>query len=239
MSLTLGLTQSQIQIAFRAFLLSILPAGIEVIAGQANRVAEPQGADFVVFTPILRNRISTNSDEYADCAFTASISGTVMTVTAIRLGMIGIGNTLFGTNVATGTTITAQTSGPSGGVGTYTVSQSQAVSSETMACGVETITQATKITFQVDVHGPNSADNAEVISTLFRDEYATSFFSDNGYAGISPLYTDDLKQVPFINAEQQYENRWIIEAVLQADQTITVSQQFADRTSLALEIADL
>ena len=60
--------------------------------------------------------------------FTASISGTTMTVTAVASGAIGIGQSISGTGISFGTTVTAFISG-SGGTGTYTVSNSQTVSS--------------------------------------------------------------------------------------------------------------
>ena len=66
-------SQSNIQVALRAFLLNILPAGTQVIQGQDNRVSEPSVGDFVVITPIRRERIETNTDTFNDCAFTGSI----------------------------------------------------------------------------------------------------------------------------------------------------------------------
>lgn len=226
--------QSGIQTALGNFLLSILPVGVPVFEGQDNRVSEPSATDFITMTTILRQRIETNVDTYSDCAFTASIAGPVMTVTAVRLGALTVGNAIVGgVNVAAGTMILSQTSGPAGGVGIYTVSPSQTAGSEEMACGVENILQPTKVTIQLDVHSADvgtAADMAQTISTMFRDDYATLWFARNGYArqGIAPLYADDPKQIPFINAEQQYETRYVVEAVLQVNQVVTPSQQFAD-----------
>lgn len=222
-----------VQTALRAFLLSLnlqcsapQTQPIEIVEGQDNRVPEPSGADFVVLTEIFHRRLSTNVDTYADCAFTASVAGTVMTVSAVQFGVITVGNVLFGTNVANGTSIASFGSG-SGGVGTYNLSLGQTVGSEVMATGVEFLKDPTEITYQIDVHGPNSSDNATTITTFFRDDRGASFFHDNGYVGITPLYADDPRQSPFIDAEQQYEDRFIIEAKLQADQVLTASQQFA------------
>ena len=44
--------QTDVFTALRSFLLGVLPNGVEVIKGQVNRVAEPQGSDFVVFWPL-------------------------------------------------------------------------------------------------------------------------------------------------------------------------------------------
>ena len=71
-------------------------------------------------------------------AFTASISGTTLTVTAITSGYLGIGAVISGTGVTSGTTITAVLSA-SGGVGTYAVSASQTVGSEAMTATVTPI----------------------------------------------------------------------------------------------------
>ena len=72
-------------------------------------------------------RISTPSS----ALFTGSISGTTLTVTAITQGTIGINQALFGANVTSETVITALGTG-TGGVGTYTVNQTQTVASTLM-----------------------------------------------------------------------------------------------------------
>lgn len=59
---------------------------------------------------------------------TGSISGTTLTVTAVTAGSLSVGQTISGTGVTSGTTITALGTG-TGGVGTYTVSASQTVAS--------------------------------------------------------------------------------------------------------------
>ena len=64
--------------------------------------------------------------------FTGSISGNVLTVTGITQGALALGQTLSGTGIANGTTITAFGTGAGGNVndnGTYTVSISQTVAS--------------------------------------------------------------------------------------------------------------
>ena len=60
--------------------------------------------------------------------FTGSISGTTLTVTAITNGTIAINQALFGVGVTQATVITALGTG-TGGVGTYTVNQTQTVAS--------------------------------------------------------------------------------------------------------------
>lgn len=159
----LGLTESQAMEALRAFLLGILTEGTEVVRGLDNRVPEPGGTDFVVITPILRERLSTNVSTYRD-------------------GWPG-------------------------------------------APSVREVLQPTRLTVQLDVHGPSGGDNVQVITTLFRDRYAADFFTASG-ADIAPLYTGEPRQMPFLNGEQQVESRWSVDCVLQMNARVTVPQDF-------------
>lgn len=77
----------------------------------------------------------------ATASFTASISGTTMTVTAVASGALSVGQVFTGTGVTAGTSIAAFVSG-TGNTGTYTVSASQTVVSTTM-----TVTQVVAIDF--------------------------------------------------------------------------------------------
>jgi hypothetical protein len=231
MQLVVTPTQEQIQEALVAFLQSVLPSAVEVIEGQDNRVPEPEVTEYVLFTTVNRPRLSTNVDDYTDTFFTASITGTVMTVSDVDEGDILDGATVFGVGVAANTKVVfPQVSGTPGGAGVYNVSVSQTVSSETMASGQLTATQNTEIVVQLDCHSATvtgSADYAQTISTMLRDDYAVQNFAESGFA-VFPLYADDPKQMPFINDQNQWETRWIVMAHLQANQTISgISQQFA------------
>ena len=65
-------------------------------------------------------------------AFTGSIYGNTLTITAISSGLIVPGTTVTGTGVTSGTIITSQLTGTNQGVGTYSVNISQTVASESM-----------------------------------------------------------------------------------------------------------
>lgn len=74
---------------------------------------------------------------------TGSISGTTLTVTAVTTGQLNVGETITGTNVASGTQIVSQLTGTAGGVGTYQVSgAAQTVASTTItgSYGLMTVT---------------------------------------------------------------------------------------------------
>lgn len=74
-------------------------------------------------------------------AFTASIASTTMTVTAFSLGtgLLAVGQTIDGAGVTAGTYIVAQLTGPVGGAGTYTVSVSQTIGSESMTANAQAV----------------------------------------------------------------------------------------------------
>lgn len=167
MSATISLTERQTIAALRTVLLGFLPAGTEVIRAQVNRVPEPVSPDFVVMTPTLRNRLSTNVETYIDQPLAAP--------------PVGLRNSLA----------------------------------------------PTQVTIQLDIHGPASADNAEKITTLLRSEYSTIAFAAIGPA-VQPLYAEDPRQLPFINGEAQFESRWVVDVVLQANPIVGTPQEFAD-----------
>jgi hypothetical protein len=232
-------TQSNVAAALRSFLLSVLPSGTDVILALPNRVPEPQSDNFVVMSPLRTDRLGTNFNTYLDSKFTAAIAGQTMTVTAVdpRMnGPIGIGSLVFGVGVTSLTTVTALGTG-TGGIGTYTVSPSQTVSSRTMAAGAETIRQPTRETVQLDFHSKDQSAGgmATLVSALMRDEYATDQFAGQvPQYGVVPLLANDAKLMPFTNENQQIEWRWVMDVELQADQAVKVSMQFADQLVVGL-----
>lgn len=68
----------------------------------------------------------------AAAVFKGSISSTTLTVTNVTSGSITAGQALFGLGITAETVVTAQLTGTTGGVGTYSVNISQTVSSENM-----------------------------------------------------------------------------------------------------------
>jgi hypothetical protein len=222
--ITVSPSQADIQAALRAFLIAILPAGVSVVEGQDNRIPEPASPNFVVMTPILRNGLSTPVDDNFDAVFTGAIAGATMTISAVQSGALAVGSTIFGAGVAANTMVTALGTG-TGGIGTYTVSPAQTVGSETLAAGTRDALLATEVTIQLDVHSDDVAtasDMAQTIATLMGDAFAVEFFTAS-YPGITPLYADTPRQMPFINDQNQSETRWVVGAHLQANQVVAAT----------------
>jgi hypothetical protein len=74
---------------------------------------------------------------------------------------------------------------------------------------------------QLDFYGPDSQVWAMQTMALFRDDYATALFPSN----IQPLYADDPIQIPLIDGEAQYEQRWKLVASLQYNPILSTTQQ--------------
>jgi hypothetical protein len=231
---TLSLTESQQFQAIGAFVESLLPATVEVVRAEGNLVGEPKGNDFVIMTQMRMERLGTNEVTFQDNSFTGSIAGTVLTVSAIlptkaQTSPLAAGMILRDTagNVTTGTLLGLQLSGTPGGVGTYSVSPSQNVASDTLYAGVRSDAVQTQWVVQLNVHGPSSADNARIIEGLFRSDYGATAIAASGF-DVTPLYCESPKQSPFEDAEQQTEFDWMIEAHLQVNPIIGTPQQFAE-----------
>jgi hypothetical protein len=93
----------------------------------------------------------------------------------------------------------------------------------------------TRITIQIDVYGPASADNAQILYTALRDEYATIAFNALA-ADVQPLYADEPRQSAFDNGEQQTEFRWSLDMVLQANIIVSTPQDFADEVVIDVQV---
>lgn len=238
---TIAPTQDTVQIALRTFLKAIFPADVEVIVAQDNRVPEPRAGRFAVMTPLRITRLRTNLETESDVRFTGSIAGNIMTADfgVGDFGEIKVGAVVFGLGVAAGTTVVAQISGPTGGAGTYTVTGTQTISTETMATGALALEQGAQMMVQIDFHTDDNtaADLAQIASTILRSATGVQMFEDQAL-GVVPLYADDPRQAPFINESQQIEWRWILEANFQINQVASVSQQYMDNADIVLVSVD-
>jgi hypothetical protein len=209
-----------------------MATGVTVVEGQQNRVPEPANPYFVVATPIPTTRLATNQDSQQDVKFTGSLAAGVLTVSAVAFGTIQPGTTLFGVGVTAGTAIYRQLTGTTGGSGTYSVSGSQTLSSQTMSAGAMALMQESESHWQLDYHSADNqaGDFAQIVSTTLRDPFGTTFFAalPAPLNQVLPLLADDPHQVPYISDSNQWEFRWSADCRLQVDTTVVVPQQYAD-----------
>lgn len=236
MPVSIDLTGNQILSALRNFMLAQLDVGFILYRTQANRVPPPKGSDYGLLTPLRLPRLGTNVEGYKDNAFTGSITGAIMTITAVIAGAIAVGSQIMGNSV-TSTSVLSFGSG-TGGEGTYNMDVSQTVADgTTLSCGQKTEQEPQQCEIQIDFYGPNAQDNATKIATLFRSTVATEYFVGLGLA-LSPLYAGDPAQGPFIDGEMEFEDRWRFDCVLQSGPIISVPQQFFDQIQVGLKEID-
>jgi hypothetical protein len=88
-------------------------------------------------------------------------------------------------------------------------------------------TMNTRVDVQLDCYGPPSGDWAQILCNLLRSAYACDWFAANVGFDITPLYADDPHQMPLVDGEQQYEERWTMNCALQSNPTVTLPQQYA------------
>lgn len=91
-----------------------------------------------------------------------------------------------------------------------------------------TANQGDSIKVQMDFYGPASGEWAKAVVMMFRTQYATAHFPE----GIKPLYCGDAIQSPLITGEQQYEQRWMVDATLQYNASVVVPQDFFDTATI-------
>jgi hypothetical protein len=238
-------TVSNILASMGSFLTAVLPSDVVVVQGQPNRVAAPSAPRYVVMSPPRYDRLETNVDSYADAKFTGSIAGNTLTISAVdpKLpnGLIGVGSTVLGVGIAANTQVTAILTG-TGQIGTYTIGGApQTVGSETISAGAKTVTMNVKATIQLDFHSADetSGDLANVVSALMRDSFAIDQFANQSpNYGVVPLYADDARQIPFLDDSQMIEWRFVVDALVQANIAVSVSQTFSDSIALDLESVD-
>jgi hypothetical protein len=225
-------------------LAMMMSGGLEVLRGQANRVPEPLEEDFCVITPMRQARLAWNETAVGDDVFQGSINGNILTVLSMTRAAVPLVSGLLLRDVngilPPGTVLGPQLTGtPPGGVGTYIVGPDQTMDPMQMLAGVREDLVPTKLTVQVDVHGPASGDNTKIIEGLLYSEYGFDAITAATAFGVAPLSISDPIQAPFINQEQQYEYRWTMDVDLQIDPVITTPQDFADRIAPTIVPVDI
>ncbi|WP_445656828.1 phage neck terminator protein [Achromobacter sp. NCFB-sbj8-Ac1-l] len=115
------------------------------------------------------------------------------------------------------------------------LSQPRTTYADVPDAGTMTLTRPTQWTVQVDCYGDSAQDMAVAVSIALRSSYGCDALKASG---AQPLYTGDPRQLPFITGEDQYLERWSVDAVLQFNPSITVPQQFADELHVDLVEVD-
>lgn len=117
----------------------------------ATPISTTSGSKVVTVTATGHGTSAGSYVTFYNASATGTISGTVLTITGTVSGTFAVGQTVHGTNVTAGTTISSFGSG-SGGAGTYNLNNSS------------TVATPTAITTSVAVGGLNIVGEYEVVS---------------------------------------------------------------------------
>ncbi|EOS94708.1 hypothetical protein LU631_02710 [Erwinia tracheiphila] len=98
-------------------------------------------------------------------------------------------------------------------------------------------TEVRQAEIQVDIYGDGAGDRAIALETLFRTGYAYDAIKAID-ARVAPLYSTEAIQAPMINAENQWQERYMLTLYLQVHITIDVQQDFFDKAQITINQAD-
>jgi hypothetical protein len=117
---------------YRWFVTDYDPLAVDFVV---EEMPQTNAGSFVIGTEYRITSVGTTNfvaiGGTASAVVTGAISGTTLTVSAVTSGTLAVGTRITGTGITAGTNITVLGTG-TGGVGTYTVSASQTVSSTTI-----------------------------------------------------------------------------------------------------------
>ena len=88
--------------------------------------------------------------------------------------------------------------------------------------GIAQSLQATKLCVQLDFYGPQSSSWAVMVGTLLRDDQACEALNV-----CQPLYADDPRMMPLVTAEDQFLERWTLQAYVQYNPVTTTALGFS------------
>ena len=91
------------------------------------------------------------------------------------------------------------------------------------------VRMSTRIDIQIDCYGPNSGSWAAMLAALWKDDYACDLMVNS-----QPLYADDIRMIPLVDSEEQFEERWSLTATAQYNPVVTPAQTFGDIAEIDL-----
>lgn len=98
-------------------------------------------------------------------------------------------------------------------------------------------TEVRQAEIQVDIYGDGAGDRAIALETLFRTGYAYDAIKAID-TRVAPLYSTEAIQAPMINAENQWQERYMLTLSLQVHITIDVQQDYFDKAQITINQAD-
>lgn len=95
-------------------------------------------------------------------------------------------------------------------------------------------TEVRQVDVQVDIYGDNSNDRSAELETVFASSYGYDTINSINEK-LAPLYSSTPINMPMINAEDQYQDRYMLTLTLQAHITVILSQDYFDKVDLSIK----
>jgi hypothetical protein len=92
----------------------------------------------------------------------------------------------------------------------------------------------TELRVQLDCYGSDANMWKDILAQVLRSPYGC----DNLAPLLSPLYASDPIRMDLVNGEEQYEQRWMLEAVLQYNPVVSVPQDYFNEVDVSLVDVD-
>lgn len=171
-------------------------------------------------TPTTAGSGSSSSVAASTSSVTGSISGNVLTVTAVGSGTVYPGTTISGTGVATGTMVASQLSGTAAGIGTYAVNiGGQTVAPTTISGTYGTLTVGGTVVSGFGVGQLLSG------SGVAAGTYVTALITGAGGAGTYAVSNNTVVSSTAITAYANIETKWFAVSGGAAGELIRCSSQ--------------
>lgn len=151
---------------------------------------------------------------------TGSITGNLMTVTAVGSGTLYAGTTLSGTNVVSGTQIVSQVSGTTGGVGVYLVSIGEQTVASTTISGTYGL-----LTIGGTVAGTYAVGQAVTGSGVTANMSITALGTGTGGAGTYITNVSQTLSSQAINTASNVETKWFARSSGLPGELVKISDQ--------------
>lgn len=85
------------------------------------------------------------------------------------------------------------------------------------------IQKSVEVVMQLDFYGVESQKRVRHVANVWQSEFST-----NKLVKCQPLYSKQPMQMQYINEKNQYEQRWMLEVLLQYNPCFTHDQQYLD-----------
>lgn len=98
----------------------------------------------------------------------------------------------------------------------------------------ESLVQGSKLQMmQLDFYGTQAYDKAMKTATLWRSQHSTNILQ-----GVQPLYANNPKNLEYVNEQDQYEKRFLLEIALQYNPHYTYAEQSSTTAAIDINLAN-